>query len=792
MTARDLPPAAPGFGQLLRRLRTAAAISQEVLAERAGLSVRGLGDLERGVHQAPRLETVRLLADALQLEATERAALIAAARPELAVSQPPTSERAPWLIARALPMTRLIGRNAEVAGLCRLLTEEGNRLVTLIGPGGVGKTRLARAVADALTGSFADGSAFVDLASVRDPTLVAAAVATALGIREVGAHSVADQLAAYVRTRAMVLVLDNFEQVLDAAPMVADLLATASGLRVLVTSREPLRLSGEQVIPVGPLALPDAGQVINTDESQRPEAMTLFIERASAADPSFALSAENAAAIAEIVRRLDGLPLAIELAAARVRTLPPAALLTRLERQALPLLTGGPRDQPDRQRTIRDAIGWSYDLLTSAEQRLFRTLSVFVGGFTLEAAAAVATAYEGGELAVLDGVTSLIDKSLVHRVPGPDSEPRFTMLETIREYGVEQLVATDEENRTREAHVAWVVNLTERAELEVVGRDQVQWLRRLEEEHPNLRAALGWLEHTGDVTTRLRVASALMWFWYIRGHLGEGRAWLERALADGEDAPPSLRGRAQVAVSCLAFGQSNYPVVLAFAEASLAVSESIGDTTGIAAARFMLGMVPQMQGNYALSMARLEEVLEQWRQIGDRFWVGVTLTQLGETVSGLPDFERAAALHEEALVVLREIGGPWTTSVTLTCLGSVVLDQGDIARAEDLIRESLTLGWDIDDRWYVGHALATLARIAERQRQPRRAARLIGVVDAVCDRIHAPLLQIPAQATRYEFTIDAVRAQLGDEAFAAARAAGRAMPLTEAIREATVTTPDAP
>ena len=309
----------------------------------------------------------------------------------------------------------------------------------------------------------------------------------------------------------------------------------------------------------------------------RSAAVTLFIDRAQAADPSFALTAENAAAIAGIVRRLDGLPLAIELAAARVRTLPPAALLTRLEPQSLRLLTGGPRDQPDRQRTIRDAIAWSYALLSPAEQRLFRTLAVFVGGFTLEAAAAVAG--DGDEdLDVLDGVASLIDKSLVRRMDGSAGEPRFTMLETIREFGLEQLAAAGDETSTREAHVAWVVSLAEQAEAGLEGREQVRWLKQLEVELPNLRAALGWLEQTGDAATRLRVASALMWFWFIRGHLREGRAWLEGALADGEDASPSLRARALFAVSGLAFGQHDFHAALAFAEASLAIADRIGDT----------------------------------------------------------------------------------------------------------------------------------------------------------------------------------------------------------------------
>jgi predicted ATPase/DNA-binding XRE family transcriptional regulator len=769
------------IGRLLRRQRTAAALSQEELADRAGLSVRAISDLERGVHQVPRLETVRLLADALALNEVDRGELVSAARPDVDVAPTAVSERAPPQATLPLSLTPLIGRERDAAVLCDLLTAGERRLVTLTGPGGVGKTRLALAAADTLASSFADGVVFVDLAPVRDPALLPAVIATSLGIREGEAQSLADQIAAFLHKRAMLLILDNFEQVLDAAPLVTEFLAASPALRVLVTSREPLRLSGEQVVPVGPLALPGADHFAGLDDVQRSAAVALFVDRAHAADPGFALDEENAAAIAAIVRRLDGLPLAIELAAARVRTLPPTALLPRLGPQTLRLLTGGPRDHPNRQRTIRDAIGWSYALLSPAEQRLFRTLSVFVGGFGLEAAAAVAG--ESAELEILEGLASLVDKSLVTRLNDSVGQPRFTMLETIREFGLEQLAASGDELRIREAHVAWVVNLSGQAEAELLGREQVWWLKELDGELPNLRAALGWLKQSGDAAMGLRVAGALEWFWFIRGHLREGRAWLEDALADGVDVPPSLRVRALIATRLLALGQHDYPAALAFAEASLAIAERVGDTRTIAAAQFALGIVLQMQGDYELSVVRLEEALPHFRQSEDRVWVAFALTQLGESVFGLPDLDRAAALHEEALSVLRQSGGPWTTALTLQCLGSVVLEQGNIVRAEQLLSESLTLAFDIDDRWFVGDTLALLAITAERQGQFQRAARLIGTVDAVQESIHAPLMFIPAQAARYAKSSDTARRQLGDEAFAAARAVGRAMSLAEASGE---------
>ncbi len=772
------PEPAP-IGPLLRRLRTSAALSQEALAERAGLSARAVGDLERGIHHAPRLETVRLLADALNLDAQDRSALLAAARPTV-VGEAASTERARPKAPLPLPLSRLIGRERELAMIDGLLTQTNARLVTLTGPGGAGKTRLAQELAATLNHSFADGVMFVDLATVRDPGLVTKAIATALSLREGGSQSVADQLVAYVRERAILLVLDNFEQILDAAPVVSDLLAIAPGLRVLATSREPLHLAGEHVMPVEPLALPVPDYTGGIDDLQRSAAMTLFVERAQAADPGFVVTSRNAVAIANIVRRLDGLPLAIELAAARVRTLTPAALLTRLEPQSLGLLTGGPRNQPDRQRTMRDAIGWSLALLLPEEQHLFRRLAIFVGGFTLEAAAMVG---ECSGLDLLDRVAALNDKGLVRRLEDLDDEPRFTMLETIREFGLEQLADSGEESQIRTAHAAWIVALAGQAEVELEGKDQGLCLKHLEAEHANLRAALTWLAQAGEVTAALHVASALGWFWYIHGHYREGRAWLEAALTRGDGTAISLRARALHWVSVLALCQHDFPAAQAFAEEGLAVAERIGDPRGAASARIMLGMAPLMEGNYPLAVARLDSALTHWRDLGDQYWVAMVLVQLGQAVFGLPDLDRAAALHEEALTLLSDNGGPWSRAVILGSYGNVVLAQGKLVLADELLRQSLGLRRDIDDQRFAAETLASLAIVAARQGRVRRAARLVGVVDAVCDRIRAPLMDTPAQVAHYERMIETVRAELGDETFVTAREAGRSLTLDEAIRE---------
>ncbi len=503
----------PAFGTLLRAFRTRAGLTQEALAERAGLSVRGISDLERGRKRAPRRDTVALLLEALNLSPDERAAL-AAARTPPAATVPDRDVRLP------LAPTPLVGREREVAAVVDLLASgdrhaqgaPGTRLLTLVGPGGVGKTRLALAAAHRLVDRYVDGAVFVDLAPVRDPALVLPTIAAALGVRDTGARALAEALAIAIGARQLLLVLDNCEQVVRAAPDIAALLAACPALTVLATSRVVLRIAAEQVVPVPPLGLPDRSARTSLPELARSEAVALFVARARAAEPAFGLTEATAQAVAELVHRLDGLPLAIELAAVRIRTLPPRALLDRLDRR-LPLLTGGARDGPARQRTMRDAIAWSYDLLTQNEQAVLRLLATFVGGFTLDAAEAVgATARPN--VAVLDGLAGLVDASLLHQVEGsgdgPDAgTPRFGMLETVREFAQDQLAASGEEATLREAHAAYFLGLAEQAKPHLAAFGQGSWLRRLEADHPNFRVALATLAASDDHDAYLRLTASL-------------------------------------------------------------------------------------------------------------------------------------------------------------------------------------------------------------------------------------------------------------------------------------------
>jgi predicted ATPase/DNA-binding XRE family transcriptional regulator len=713
------------FGELLRRHRRAAQLTQEDLAERSGLSVEAVSALERGWRRLPRRQTVALLAGALDLAAGDRETFAAAAR-----RPPPPSPVANGHDALPAPPTPLIGRDGELATAVSAL-RTGPRLLSLTGPGGSGKTRLALAVAWELARDLEGPVAFADLAAVDEADLVAAAIRQALHLHDAPQRSAAERVIEHVAGRQALLLLDNFEHLLPAASLVVTLLERCPELRLLVTSRVPLRVRGEQVLSVPPLRVPERDRPLPAAEAGRVPAVALFVRQAGWAGAGFALSDENVEPVMEICRRLDGLPLALELAAPWLRVLTPEALLARLDDQDA-TLRGGP-ELPDRQRTLQRTLEWSHALLGPAERTLFRRLAVFSGAFELADVEAVC-----GEAltsaVLLDSVAALADASLVVRVDATGAGSRFRLLETVRRHAADRLAASGECEAVRRRHAEHFRSLVDRAQPSEWRPPEIEWLRRLEGAHAELRAALQWCERH-DRAGWQQLVTALGWFWLTHGHLDEGRAWLSRVLEAGSLREADRR-RATYLLAKVAYWQGEYELALDQAGRSLVLAREQGDPTGAGWAINLTGYIRGYAGEHLAARAALEEVLatavDEDLRLDSLIGLGDLLVQSGLVAEGRAALERASAASGGA-------GARWQVGRIRLLIGIASYLEGDLARAGRMVVESLPLLAQVANWYALSGALDLGAGLLVARGDAEDALRLAAAADALRDAIGAPL-----------------------------------------------------
>jgi predicted ATPase len=687
-----------------------------------------------------------------------------------------------------------------------LLLRGNVRLLSITGPGGAGKTRLAVALATAAADGFTGGVQFVSLASITNPDLVVTALAGALDIQQVASRTIPQLVGDQLRHAGpFLLLLDNFEQVLPAATLVAETLEACPSLKIVVTSRSRLRIYGEQEFPVAPLA-PNS-------------AVELFVQRAAAVWPDFAITSENATAVQEICSRLDGLPLAIELAAARTRLLPPGAILERLQSR-LQLLTGGALDLPERQQTLRKTIDWSHDLLNEADRKLFRRLAVFVGGCTLEAAEAVCNTGRDLGIDLVEGLSSLVDKNLVQRVDRAGAQPRFAMLETIREYALERLIDGGEEPAARRAHAAYCLVLAEEGNPELSSADRARWLSQCDVEIDNLRFALDWLFQTRDLDWGLRLCVALFRFWDMREHLVEGRARLETVLRLAGADHAKERARISLFLGALATTQGDYPAGEQALEQSLSLYEDLGDESGIAASLNALGVSARDRGDYLTAQRNFERSLACWRilsdrqatarclhnlanvvkvrgdypraewalreatdifeELGDRTGAAWCISQQGDIARARDDRDAARGLYQRALSIFRETGDPWGSARSLTDLAYIDCEQGNHAAAHAACSEALEIFAGLGHRRGIARALEGSACLALAQGHAERALKLAAAAAHLRQLISAPLHQ--AEQSKLEQSLLVAWKSLNEAEGKRAWTEGSEMSLEQAIQ----------
>jgi predicted ATPase/class 3 adenylate cyclase len=722
-------------------------------------------------------------------------------------------------------LTSFVGRSGELREVKQALST--GRLLTLTGPGGSGKTRLALQVAADMIEHFPDGVFFVALASITEPGLVPLTIAQSFSITEFPGRSMMDSLKDYLQNKTLLLLLDNFEQVILAATLVAELLMRCKDIKIMVTSHEGLHLSGEREYPVPPLELADPTQLPSLESLTQYSAAELFLQRAKAVKPDICITNDTAPVIAEICYRLDGLPLAIELAAARSKLLPPRAMLERMEHR-LEFLTEGARDLPKRQQTLRKAIAWSYDLLDENEQRLFQRLSVFVDGWTINAAEAVAGDHPA-QTSTLDQLGSLLDKSLLQEVEDADNKPRFVMLETLREFGLEQLAASGEEDMIRHHHASFYLALAEHTVASLENVEQVQWMNRMEQEHDNLLAALEW-SRTAKATPEgapsdvaeicLRLAGALGIFWEARGYYSEGRERLAAILlTDAAQGRTAARAMLLARSAELAYRQSDFVATTNFASESLAIYREVGHRQGMASALVKLGNAAMELGNYVTASKYLEEALMIWRksedkhgtaralislawvalrsgsyplakarleralalsrELGDTRSIGFELAGLGEVALRQGNYRHATRLVEESLEVRKALGNKWGIGVSLGILGWIAMREENWDRAMVLLGESLEVRQEIGDLSGSAWCLERLAAVVEARGQTEKAVRLLGAGSGLRASIRSVI--DPSDTPAYESKIRSLRARLGKERFAATWDEGRALTLEQAV-----------